>query len=188
MLKLYYTSTKGQDEVQSKFYSSLGGYKSSTPVRNDSFDNFFGEVSSYTIANNSDPQYIGLVLKNEGADKTGLKIYFERDEKCYSKIYVAAVTMIADSDGKYMFEHVPTLNSSPLYATFYEAEGVDTAVSLGDLDEGAMIGLWLKREILRDVAEQDASVVAVQDPEDEHRMIPVVLDKLDTINMVLEYD
>ena len=188
MLKLYYTTTKGEGELQPKFYNSLGGYKSSTPVKNDQFDNFFGEISSYTIEKNNEDQYIGLILVNEGSDKTNIVLHFDRSSDCYSKLYVAAVDLVADSEGKYFMENIPTINSSPLYATFYEAEGVDNAVSIGDLLANEKVGIWLKREILKDFIIQDRAIVAETDPTDEHRMVPKEFATSDIVDIVFSYD
>lgn len=188
MLKLYYTTTKGKDELQPKFYNSLGGYKSATPVKNDEFDNFFGELSSYTISNNSENQYIGLILINEGDSKTNISVYFSRGENCYSKLYIAAVDLVTDENGDKFMESVPTINSSPLYAEFVEAEGVENSVNIGDIDSGESVGIWLKREILRNIIIADHSIVAETDPQDENRVVPVVRDRSDTIDIVFSYD
>lgn len=188
MFKLYYTTTKGEGETQPKSYNSLGGYRSATLVKNDEFDNFFGELSAYTVANNTENQYIGLILRNEGGNKTNITLHFSRPQTCYSKLYAAAVDLSVDSESKEFMESVPTVNSAPLYATFYEAEGLDNAVSLGDIPANGAIGLWLKREILRDIIIQDRSVVTAVDPTDENRVIPKVFEKSDTIDIVLSYD
>lgn len=188
MLKLYYTTTKGEDELQPYSYRSLGGYKSDSPVMNDQFDNFFGEISEYSIANNNESQYIGLILKNEGTDKTNILLYFSRQETCYSKLYISAVSLSQDSDGKYFMENIPTIHSLPIYAEFFEAEGVDNAVSLGDLASGEMVGLWIKREILLDIISADRANVVSTDPENENRVVAVERETTDTIDIVFSYD
>lgn len=188
MLKLYYTTTKGEEVEQPNYYNSLGGYKAATPVKNDEFDNIFGEISSYTIAKNDQNQYIALILKNEGGNKANINLWFEHLEDCYSKLYIAAVDLIADANGKFYMEDVPTLHSAPLYATFHESETEETAVSLGDLLAGEMLGLWVKREILIDKAKEDSEQITEQDPNDENRVRQKTLTTSDTIEMKFSYD
>lgn len=188
MLKLYYTTTKGEDELQPKFDRSLGGYKSSSLVKNDEFDNFFAEISNYTIAQNNQNQYIGLILKNEGAIKTNILLYFGYPTGVYSKIYVAAVDLTDDADSVKFMENVPTLHSSPVYAEFYEADGVGNAVNLGDLAANEMMGIWFKREILVDIAQADSTDIVETDPENSHLVVTKTKNTVDTIDIVMSYD
>ena len=83
MLSLYYTVSSAYNAAQTKSVNSLGRYKSSTVVPNDTFDNVFGELSLSTLARAKN-EYIALVLKNEGETPiqnvemwftTGLKPY-----------------------------------------------------------------------------------------------------------------
>lgn len=188
MLKLYYTTTKGEDEEQQKASNSLGGYKSSNLFQNDSFNNCFGDISTYTINNNNQDQYIGLILKNEGASKTNINLYFDYPEDSYSKLYIAAVDLATDSDGFGYMENVQTFHSSPTYGTFYEANGVDNAVNLGDLAQNEAIGIWIKREMLVDTIKEDLDDFVIEDPENSDRVIQKTLNQSDTIEMVLSYD
>jgi len=188
MLKFYYTTTKGQDELQSKFDRSLGGYKSSSLVKNDEFDNFFGEISNYTISENNQNQYIGLILKNEGANKTNVLLSFGYPEGVFSKILIAAVELTDDADSVKFMENVPSIHSSPVYAEFFEADGLVNAVSLGDLNSDEMLGIWFKREILVDVAKSSCSDIIEEDPENEHLVKEKDKETSDTINIVISYD
>lgn len=166
----------------------MGGYRSSTPVKNDEFDNFFGEVSSYTVSNNNQNQYLGLILKNESSvAKNGVKLWFERAEDCYSKLYIAAVELTPDQNGFNLMEDVSTLHSCPIYAEFYECESEVTAVDLGDMAANEAVGIWLKREILSDKAKEDVLNLTEQDPDDEFRVIQKTLNTSDTIEMKMSY-
>ena len=188
MLKLYYTTTAGEDQPQQNYYNSLGGYKSSNQIASDEFDNFFGEISSTTLSKNNQNQYIAIILKNEGGGKTNINFWFERAEGCYSKLYIAAVDLAADNDGIYYMENVKSFNSAPIYATFYECENEESAVNLGDLATGEMLGLWVKREILTDIASSDIDNLVIQDPNDENKVVQNSLSQLDTIEMKFSYD
>ena len=188
MLKLYYTTTKGEGQIQPNYYSSLGGYRSSTLVKNDEFDNFFGEISSYTVSNNNQNQYLGLILKNESSvAKNNVKLWFERSEDCYSKLYIAAVELTPDQNGFNLMEDVASLHSCPIYAEFYECESEATAVDLGDLAANEAVGIWLKREILSDKAKEDILNLTTQDPNDEFRVVQNTLNTSDTIEIKMSY-
>lgn len=189
MLQLYYTTTKGEDQPQPNYYNSLGGYRSSDIIRNDDYDNLFGEISTYTVNNNNRDQYIGLVLKNNYAEtKTNIKLWFERPENCYSKLYIAAVDMMTDSDGNFYMENIKDLHSSPVAAEFHEAETESAAVDLGSMSAGESLGLWVKRDILVDLINTDASDIVEQDPNDQHRVVKKELDKDDMIELKLSFD
>lgn len=189
MLQLYYTSVTGEDVPQMNYYNSLGGYKSSDVVKNDDFDNMFGEISIYTVNNNNRNQYIGLVLKNNyGETKTNIKLWFERPENCYSKLYIAAVDMVQDEDGNYFMENIKDLHSSPVAAEFYEAETESTAVDLGSMSAGESLGLWVKRDILVDLINTDTSDIVEQDPNDQYRVVKKELGKEDMIELKLSFD
>lgn len=189
MIRLYYTTTKGQDELQSRFDKSLGGYKSSSLVKSDDFDNFFGEISNYTLNNEDQSQYIGLILKNEDTVNivVDLNVWFEYPENSYSILEIAAVDLVQDVDGFYYMENVSNIHSSPLYATFYEADGEENKQDLGNIPAGSSIGLWIKRTIQKSIAVSDRENQIVTDPNDEHQVIMTPLTTSDTIEMKMSY-
>lgn len=187
MIKLYYTTTAGENELQSRFDKSLGGYKSSSLVLNDDFDNFFGDISNYTIQNSDKSNYIGIIIKNEGVDKTDINIWFEYPSDSYSVIELAAVDLTTDSDGFKYMENIPTISSTPVYADFYEADGEVNKLNIGGLLSDEAVGIWLKRTIDRDVVDVDREDQIITDPEDENRVIMQELSKSDTIEVKIEY-
>jgi len=188
MLKLYYTTTAGEDQVQPKSYRSLGGYKSSSLVKNDDFDNFFGEITNYTISQNNQNQYIGVILKNEGTALTNILFYFTTASDSYSEWEIAAVDLATDGDGVKFMENIPTIHSMPTSASFNKAEGFGNAVDLGDLAQDEKIGLWFKRIILVDKAKADKADLTEEDPENENRVVEKEKAKSDTIEMTFSYD
>jgi len=189
MLQLYYTSVTGEDTPQMNYYNSLGGYRSSDVIKNDDFDNMFGEISIYTVNNNNRNQYIGLVLKNNySSTKNNIKFWFDRPENCYSKLYIAAIDMLQDEDGKYYMENIKDLHSSPVMAKFYEAEGEDNSVDLGSLSAGQQVGLWIKREILVDNIKSDMEDIVKQDPDNQHRVVLNEKEKEDMIELNFSFD
>jgi hypothetical protein len=153
-MKLYYTSPTAQDAIQADPRLSLGGYKALSPIPNSAFDSLFGEISQFLLSKDiPEDEYIGLILKNEtGSAVTNLWLWFEYATDCYSKFLVAAVDLSLDSAGVYKMEHIPNRNSAPFYAEFYEASGVENAVSIGNLAIDGMLGLWFKRTLVDDLA------------------------------------
>lgn len=146
---LYYTNITGNELVQSKPQLSLGGFKSSTRLTNSQLLNLFGDISQLSINQFNGNQYRGLVLRNEsGVSATDIYVWFVYPSDKYCKFRVAAVDMVLDSDGHYQMEHVDSVNSKPLYAEFFEADGKDNKVSLGNLASGEQIGIWIERELL----------------------------------------
>ena len=160
-MRLYYTTTAGYLESQTKKSSSLGGYQSSLVVPNDDLNNLFGDISPFSI-NQNKAQYIGLMLKYETAgDLPDMLFYFDYPDNCYSKLEIAAITPTTDPDGNYLIEHVDTQYIKPYSATFVEADGVDNAVNLGNLANGSLLGLFIKRTLdLDDINEDYADYIS----------------------------
>lgn len=156
---LYYTNITGNELVQSKPQLSLGGFKSSTRLTNSQLLNLFGDISQLSINQFNGNQYRGLVLKNElGVSATDVYLWFVYPADKYCKLRVAAVNMVLDSEGHYQMEHIDNVNSKPLYAEFFEADGKDNKVGLGDIASGEQIGIWIEREFMIDdiiLGEQD---------------------------------
>lgn len=189
MLKLFYTTTKGQDVVQSRADKSLGGYRSASLFKNDDFDNMFGGISNYTLKNaESQNQYIGLILLNDSSIAvSNINVWFEYPTSCYSKLEIAAVDLAQDSDNKYYMENVLSINSSPVYAEFFEADGEVNKQNIGNLAANAMVGMWLRRTVLPDVADTDIANEIVDDPDNDHRVKFVEPGKVDIIEMKMSY-
>lgn len=146
-MKLYYTTTAGENQVVTDPRLSLGGYQSATLVGNNVFDNLFSEISLHTLSRVEtldQPEYIGLILRNETEeDVENLWIWFEYPEDCYCELLIAAVDL--NSSGA--MENISSRHSQPLYATFYEADGVENAVPLGTILREEMVGLWICRRL-----------------------------------------
>ena len=147
MIKLYYSNSKIYLTEQKNPSESLGNFPSSSVVPNNYMSNLFSMISQLTIENDTQ-EVIGVFLKNEeGVDISDLTLYFDYPENSQSKIEVAAVTPSQDSEGRHYIESIPNMNSLPYDATFYEADGVENKVNLGDLEADAYLGLWFKRTL-----------------------------------------
>ena len=60
-MKLCYTTSLNTGQGPNRPSGSLGGYISELPLKNDEFDNLFGEISIYGAANGK-TEYRALVL------------------------------------------------------------------------------------------------------------------------------
>lgn len=145
-MTLYYTTSAGENQEQTNPQASLGGYKSSTPVKNDDFDNLFGELSTLTINQNKD-HYIALMLVNETTDPlTNVEIWSVIPEGCYSKIAIAVVDPAVDSTGVLKMERTREIYNRPFVGDFVEYVEASKGV-IGDMAVGEYVGIWLKRSL-----------------------------------------
>jgi hypothetical protein len=190
-MKLYYTNPTAEEYPQSDPRLSLGGYKSASPVPNDSFDNLFGEISQFMLSKNiPEDEYIGLILKNETAyNIQGITLWFDYGNNAFSTFKVAAVNLTPDANGVLKMEHIPSRTSQPLYADFYEANGVGNAVEIGDLEVGEMVGLWIVRSLIDGLAASVQSDDKLYQPNPvlTDQVIPIVLDKYDSVSISFDW-
>ena len=186
---LYYTIVSAEDHIQQKPQLSLGGFKAINKVDSGKLNNLFSDISQLTVANYNQNLYIALILKNElSSTANNVKIYFSYPENCYSKLRVAAVNLFEDSEGFLQMEHVETPNSKPLFAEFFEADGLDNAVNIGNILPGDMIGIWIERELLVEFINEDQSLVYEEDPNMPTRYRERELQKEDNININISWD
>jgi hypothetical protein len=186
-MKFYYTTSAGSNTVQTKPSLSLGGFKSSSPTLNDETGNLFDEITPYTLTKNKN-EYIALMLVNEtGGDVTNVEIWFEFPADSYSKYQVAGVIPAVDGDGNSYIERIETRTSKPFYADFVDAE-VGSKNSLGNMLDGAQLGIWIKRELLIDFIETDSCDVYEEDLDNPRQYIPKEKSMEDIINVKLSWN
>lgn len=139
----YYTGSVDLDQPQPSPLSSLGGYKSSSRVPNDDYNNLFSD-SGYSDEVDGAENVIGIVLKNElGATKTNITLFVDVDVADTTKYYVAAVTMPQG-----IMETINSTTSKPYLGAFVDITGVANRATLSaSLENGGLIGLWIKRVI-----------------------------------------
>lgn len=154
MIKLYYTSKKGENEVQTRPDLSLGGYKSSTLIPNNSVNNLFSDISVYSVVKGQS-EFIGIMAKNESSNPViNLRFWFDFPVGCQRKIEVAAVDLTEDGQ----IEGIENPYQQPYYAEFHEADGEGSAVDLGGIGAGQSIGIWLKSSINKENIVDEFSV------------------------------
>jgi len=190
-MKLYYTSITAQDQIQSDPRLSLGGYKALSPVPNDTFDNLFSEVSQFMLSKDiPEDEFIGLILKNEtGEVVENLWLWFTYSVGCFSKYLISAVDLVADANGFLKMEHIPTRNSKPLYSDFYSADGQVNAVSLGSLEINGMLGVWVQRQLVANLAStiQTEANLYETDPVNSDLVVAITPVKSDSIKICMIY-
>lgn len=146
-MNLYYTGVLIPPGIQVNAHKSTGGYLSTSKVPSGSMENFFSEISQYTIEKDL-KEIIGVVLKNEtGSALTGVSLWVELPVDSYVKIEIALVNLTTDAEGYWMMEKVANRRALPYYATFVEANGEVDAIGLPDLSIDGMIGIWFRRSL-----------------------------------------
>lgn len=188
-MKLYYTISSKEGDIQEKPNLSLGGYKSGNFVNNSEFNNLFSDISQLSLSNYNQNRYIALFLVNESSnDAIDVCLYFEYPEDSYSIFKVAAVTPVTDSDGFKQIERVNTVFSKPLSAVFFEANGEINKVNLGNIDSGSMIGLWIERELKLDFIKDNQLTIYEEDPNLPTRYREKQLSKFDNIQIKISWE
>lgn len=189
-MKLYYTTTTGYENAQPNIQSSLGGYRSSTPVMNDDFDNLFGEVSVMTIRSGRD-EYRAIMLKNEmqvTARKIKIRVRQNEDSICMFRMAVGKVG-VPNKYGHRSMENVMSVYSKPYRAQFVDMVGEETVLEVGELAPGAEVGLWVCRHIDGEKARNQYNLVCEPDPTDTtaRRWKPVSKPQVETIDIVISW-
>lgn len=185
MLKLYYTVSSGYLDIQGNYINSLGGFPSSTEVPNDVFDNLFDEISLSEIKD-AKTQYRAIVIKNESEEVIeNIELWFEKKDSNICSYQIGA-TLLSNDEQPFM-EHIPSVYSKPLYTQLYDA-AVDSKVSIGNLNPGQMIGLWLSRTVDKEKALEEYNNVAEEDPLHRSRYKPIEKEKQETVDLKIMWD
>lgn len=185
MLKLYYTVSSGYLDIQGNYINSLGGFPSSTEVPNDVFDNFFDEISLSEIKDVK-TQYRAIIIKNESEEIIeNIELWFEKKDSNICSYQIGA-TLLSNDEQPFM-EHIPSVYSKPLYTQLYDAT-VDSKVSIGNLNPGQMIGLWLSRTADKEKALEEYNNVAEPDPFHRSRYKPIEKEKQETVDLKITWD
>jgi hypothetical protein len=140
-MKLYYTVISRENAPQTRPDLSLGGFKSSTSIPQNRFQNLFSDISLYSIRENQD-EFIAAVLVNEtGVIISNATFYFDYPVNCQKKFEIAFVQL----SNKGEMQSVQSSYSQPYNVEFSEADGIANAVNIGNLGIGQKIGIWFKK-------------------------------------------
>lgn len=175
MIKLYYTTKVAAEDIQTRADLSLGGFKSSTMIPNNSLASLFSDLSLYSIQRNSN-EFIAVIATNTSAtDIVNINAWFEYPPMCQRKIEIAAVDLTAEG----AMEGIDSAFSQPYYADFYEADGEENKIQLGGIEAGKSIGIWFKSSIVLQNVEDvysDENIEANGDPVEEEESIRIIFD------------
>lgn len=184
-MTLYYTTSAGYEEAQLEVASSLGGYRSSTTVINNDFDNIFGEISIYTIREARD-EYIAVILRNTtGSDATGVEAWFESPDTPQGTMQIAAVRTTTDAEGDPIMERVRTKFTQPFTGNFVTTSA-SNRLSIGNVADDEEIGIWFKRSISRTNIDS-VSDVYERDPDNPNLYREITRDKEETHLFKVDY-
>lgn len=185
-MQLYYTTSAGYEEPQTVVAKSLGGYRSSNIVKNDDFDNIFGEISSYTIREDRN-EYIAIILRNTtGSDATGVTIWTVPVENSYATLQLAALRTTVDSENNPIMERVRTKFTRPFAGDFVDT-AEDNRLTIGDVANNEEVGIWLKRSINRANIDTVLSTIYELPPGEPDVYEEVDLDQAETHNFRVDY-
>lgn len=146
-MNLFYTNPNDANQPQTDVIKSLGGFISSTKVRSGEKNAFFTDLTRYGKDKIS-TETLALILKNDsGINRTNIKVWFDPFINSVFDYELAAVSLFDAECGEKMMERIGNRFSLPANASFYSINGVGNAANLGDLLNGEMLGLWIKRKL-----------------------------------------
>lgn len=162
-MKLLYTVSSGYLAPQSKPIYSIGGYPSSTQITNDVCSNVFDELSLLAIKN-AKTEYRAIILQNDSEKiAQNVQMWFDTPEDAYCSLQIGATMLVSEESGEQYMESIPSIYSKPYNTQLYEATE-ESRVTIGDMQPGQMIGLWISRSIDKEKALADYNKVAERDP------------------------
>lgn len=186
-MQLFYTTKESTGAEQVRPNLSLGYFQSSTSPRNDDTGSLFDEISTLTLRRGK-TEYIALMLQNTlGVTATGVNIWVEpKQTDSYSKFLIAGVIPTVDENGDVKMEGTRDKYAKPFIGDFVEATDI-SKLSLGDILDGDIIGLWFARELLVEEAKADQADVYEPDPDNERRFIPKEKSQEDAFGIQIEW-
>ena len=168
-MNLYLSNSTTINTPQLEVERSLGGYISSTPLRNNNIGNIFSDL---VMSNNGQPivECKAVFLKNIFPDtKNNIYLYYDYPTNPNIKLEIGVV--LPNSAGG--IEKIQSSDSTPLFSTFVEANGIANKMLIANsLTSLSSIGIWLKRTLLTTRQETDVKLF------DVYSVYRPVLDKL----------
>jgi hypothetical protein len=143
---LLYTGASMPNAPQINADKSLGGYVSSTGIPNGRLSNLFSLISKSDVLQNRSVIRMITLKNTTGGDVTNVVVYTNTTGGKV-KLKLAAVAPALDANNNPVFETVFDSNTLPYQATLDYHEGVDNAIQAGIIADGAVIGIWILREI-----------------------------------------
>lgn len=187
-MKLCYTTSLNSGQGPDKPGESLGGYISNLTVKNDEFDNLFGEISVYG-ASKGRTEYRALVLVNDSNENASdVSLYMSTTgEMNQGEILIAPVAMGTDKDGIPVMERVGDIYSKPFVGDF-QVTSEEGKLDIGTIPANGSVGLWVCRKINKDVIEHDYREVARPLPTKLYWFEPVPKEKEEAWTLNVEWN
>ena len=92
----------------------------------------------------------GIVLKNNNSSEAvNINVWFVLDTESDVEFKIAFVALAKDQCGNFM-EIIQNSQAIPYNATFYQPSE-SNPISIGNLQPGELIGMWITREVKSDV-------------------------------------
>ncbi len=159
-MKLCYTTSLNSGQGPNRPSESIGGYVSELTVRNDEFDNLFGEISVYG-ASKAKTEYRALVLVNDSdQEATDVTLYMTTaGELNQGTLLIAPVAMNVDKEGRPVMERIPDIYSKPFVGDFQTTDS-ENKLNIGAIPPNGSIGIWVCRQIDTDNVMKDYRDVA----------------------------
>ena len=185
-MKLYYTVSSGYLQPQPNFINSLGGYPSSTLVPNDTFGNLFDELSLAEVKN-ARTQYRAIIIQNDSESiASNVELWFEQEETNVCTFQIGATILTERGDAQYM-ESIDNSYAKPFMTQLYPATE-DAKVTVGDMQPGQMIGLWISRSIDKQKAVEEYNNVAERDLTTQSRYKPIEKIQDEAVNLKINWE
>jgi hypothetical protein len=144
---LYYTTSVGEDTIQTQTVLSIGGFRSNTVVPNNLYKNLFSDISCQSVKTCNN-EFIALMLKNEtGGLVSGATLFLDFPPDSQKDVEIALV--IPNSSNA--IERTSSPYVQPYHATFQSVDGIGNAVTLPDIADEGILGIWFKRIINKSV-------------------------------------
>lgn len=143
-MKLYYTTSDGNLQPQTSPSLSLGGYISSSELKNGTLHSLFGPVESGR-------QVRGVILKNEtGANVNNGVIYIQNSSADpLTRYRVALVALVPDAAGCVKMERIPSVDAIPQTASFVFSNSNAQMMSITNpFPDANYIGVWIERFVI----------------------------------------
>lgn len=146
-MTLLYSGALSPNIPQTDPALSLGGYVSSTTVRNGLKNGVFSPLRMVDIYNKATQTRL-IVLKNIlGIAANSISIWIDNDTNAIATYKGALVLPATDNCGNELYEKIFADTDIPYSATFQNIVTEGNAMNLSTLASGRSIGIWLQRQI-----------------------------------------
>lgn len=187
MIFNYTTSVKGGHQ-QPNNSLSLGGYKSSSIVKNDDLNNLFDEISLYGMSEGK-TEYRAIMFTNTTpAPMNNVKLYVEKIGEPFCEFAINITSTVKDPEGNDWMERVQDVFSRPIMGDFKNLPTKEDPITIESIEPNEVIGIWVQRTINRKKVRDEYDNVAVKSQEHIRRYVSVEKDREEGYSLIMEWD